>query len=150
MPELLWAGAGGYLANRVPPLTGSGSARFGSKWSKPIGFAHILLLSVRTTYIWLDTPGFLWMAPKRSAAWEGWVRNYCGLGGGYAGTSVGLGGGMPEPLWAQGGYPGKFGGGMPELLGGRGGVCRNLSGLTGGYAGTFGGLGGVMPELVGD
>ena len=42
--------------------------------AKPRAFAHILLLSVHTTYIWLDTLGLLWMAPKRSAVWEGWVR----------------------------------------------------------------------------
>ena len=39
-----------------------------------MAFAHILLLSPRTTYIRLDTLGFLWMAPKRSAVWGGWVR----------------------------------------------------------------------------
>ena len=36
--------------------------------------AHILLLRVHSTYIWLGTLGFLWMAPKRSAVWEGCVR----------------------------------------------------------------------------
>ena len=41
---------------------------------KPTALAHILLLRVRSTYIWLGTLGFLWMAPKRSAVWEGWVR----------------------------------------------------------------------------
>ena len=36
--------------------------------------AHILLLRVHSAYIRLGTLGFLWMAPKRSAVWEGWVR----------------------------------------------------------------------------
>ena len=39
-----------------------------------MAFAHILLLRVHSTYIRLGTLGFLWMAPKRSAVWEGWVR----------------------------------------------------------------------------
>ena len=46
-------------------------------------------------------------------------RNYRGLKGGYSGTFVGLGGGMPELLGALGGVArtfGGFGGGMPELL----------------------------------
>ena len=40
-------------------------------------------------------------------------------GGGYAGSSRGLGGGMPELLGALGGYArtfGGFGGDMPEML----------------------------------
>ena len=76
-----------------------------------------------------------------------------GFGGGYAGTFVGLGGGMPETLWAQGrlcrnfcglgggAYAGTIvglGGGMPELLWAERGVCRNLCGRGGG-----------LPELLG-
>ena len=63
------------------------------------------------------------------------------LRGGYAGTFVTLGWGMPELLGAFGGvcwnFSGLRGGGMPERLWARGGVCRNFSGLMGGYAGTF-------------
>ena len=54
----------------------------------------------------------------------------CVLKGGYEGTFWGSIGGMPKPLWAQGGYAGT--------LRGLGGVCRNLCGLRGG-----------MPELLG-
>ena len=65
--------------------------------------------------------------------------------GGYAGTMMGLGGGMPELLCAQGGYAGTFdcsvggmpellwaqGGGMPELFWAQWGVCRNfLAGMA--------------------
>ena len=50
-----------------------------------------------------------------------------GAWGGYAGTYVGSGQGMPELLWAYGGVRRNFseaqGGGMPEVLGAqRGGM----------------------------
>ena len=44
-------------------------------WPKPMAVAHIQLHSVCTTYIWLGTLDLLWMAPKRSAVWEGWARS---------------------------------------------------------------------------
>ena len=68
--------------------------------------------------------------PYLFRAHGGVCRNFCGLRGGYAGTFVGLGRGMPELLWARGG-----------------GVCQNFCGLMGGYARTFVGSGGGMPEL---
>ena len=75
--------------------------------------------------------------PELLMAQGGVSRTFCVLRGGYAGAFVGyggnvvglgvvcrnfwrLGGGMPEPLWDQGGDAGTFGnlrGGMPELLG---------------------------------
>ena len=58
---------------------------------------------------------------------------------------------MPELLGARGGYAGTFvglGGGMPELLAAKREVCWNFCGLKGGYAGTIVGLGGGMPELL--
>ena len=42
---------------------------------KPTAVAHIQLHSVCPTYIWLCTLDLLWMAPKRSAVWEGWARS---------------------------------------------------------------------------
>ena len=38
----------------------------------------------------------------------GGMPDFCGLRGGYAGNFVGLGGRIPELLWAQGGYAGSF------------------------------------------
>ena len=38
--------------------------------------------------------------PELLAAKRGVCRNFCALKGGYAGTIVGVGGGMPELLWA--------------------------------------------------
>ena len=80
--------------------------------------------------------------PELLVAQGGVCRNFCVLKEGY-GVS-GSGRGMPELLWAQGGYA--------ESLRGLGGVCRNLCGLRGGmpellwawggYAGTVGDLGG--------
>ena len=59
--------------------------------------------------------------PELLWAEGGLCRNFFGLGGGgYAGTIVGLGGGMPELLWAQGAVGRNLcgrGGGMTELLG---------------------------------
>ena len=63
-----------------------------------------------------------------------------GLGGRYAGTFVGLEGGMLELLGAWRG--------MPELLRAQGGVCRSFCGLRGGFAGTFVGSRGAMPEQL--
>ena len=60
---------------------------------------------------------------------------------------------MPELLWARGGgYAGTsvdLGGGMPELLGAFGGVCWNFSGLRGGYAGAVVRSGEVCRNLWG-
>ena len=70
----------GYLANRVPPLTGPGSAQIRSKgsfpgkmlWSVPQIFGQIQQHWSKK-YTSLGTLDLLWVPPKRSAAVEGWA-----------------------------------------------------------------------------
>ena len=49
----------------------------------------------------------------------GVCRGFCGRRGRYAGNGVGSGGAMPELLWARAGYAGT-------IVGLGGGVCRDL------------------------
>ena len=71
--------------------------------------------------------------PELLGAFGGVFRNFSGLRGGYAGTGV-RSGWVCRNFWGLkgGGYAGTFGGlggGMPELLWAEGGGCRNSCGL---------------------